>query len=287
MSILEAAMERAKRLREEQVRHGTAGRRSGAGSSTSSAVVHRRGSEADLPVVPLVRLELPQLLADERTCVANRILIAADRAGYSTVSDAYRIIRTRLSRRIELQSWSSVAVTSAGPDEGKSVTVLNLGLALAHEKKRNIFLLDLDLRNPSLCQYLGVRPRTGIGDYLSGLGNLEDVFSTVGGNNLVLAGGYSAHENSTELLGSERLSELLGYIRKLDPNALVIADLPPVLSVADALVVAPLLSATLLVVAEGKTRRDGLARALEALTGLTMAGVVLNQSREAVQNYYG
>jgi Mrp family chromosome partitioning ATPase len=165
--------------------------------------------------------------------------------------------------------------------------VLNLGLAIANEKKRNVFLLDLDLRNPSLCQYLGVHPRTGVGDYLAGLGSLEDIFSAVGSENLILAGGYTSHENSSELLGGERLGDLLAYIRKLDPNALIIADLPPVLSVADAMVVAPKLSATLLVVAEGRTRRDGLARALEVLKAVTMAGVVLNQSLEAVQNYYG
>ncbi|MGH9641794.1 MAG: CpsD/CapB family tyrosine-protein kinase, partial [Terriglobales bacterium] len=181
----------------------------------------------------------------------------------------------------------SLAVTSAGPDDGKSVTVLNLGLAIANEKKRNVFLLDLDLRNPSLCQYLGVQPRTGIGDYLAGLGGLEDLFFAVGSENLLLAGGHTSHENSSELLGGERLSELLAHIRTLDPNALIIADLPPLLSLADAMVVVPRLSATLLVVAEGKTRRDGLARALEVLTGVTMAGIVLNQSREAVQNYYG
>jgi protein-tyrosine kinase len=237
--------------------------------------------------LPAVRLELPRLQVDAAACAEHRVLIGADSDLYSSVSDAYRMIRTRLLYRLETHGWNSLAVTSAGPQEGKSVTVLNLGFAIAKEKKRNVFLLDLDLRNPSLCQYLGVQPTTGIGDYLAGSGKIEDVLFTVGGETLAVAGGFTKHENSTELLGGERFSELLGHIRKLDPNALIIADLPPVLSVADAMVVAPKLSATLVVVAVGKTRRDGLARALEVLGGATMAGVVLNQSREAVQNYYG
>jgi protein-tyrosine kinase len=148
-------------------------------------------------------------------------------------------------------------------------------------------LLDLDLRNPSLCQYLGVEPKKGVGDYLSGSADIEELFFSIGVENLSLVGGRSSHENSAELLGGERLNELLAYIGNIDRNALIIADLPPVLSVADALVVAPKLSATLLVVAEGRTSREGLDRATEILSGVTMAGIVLNHSREAVQSYYG
>jgi protein-tyrosine kinase len=279
MSIMEAAMERAKRRHEEEARKGKS---TGVGSSslTSRRVVEE-------PAVRAVTLDLPRLEINEQLCVANRILIGSGNDRYSIASDAYRIIRTRLLLRLDSRGWNSIAVTSAGPAEGKSVTVLNLGLALASEKKRNVVLLDLDLRNPSLCQYLGARPRAAIGDFLVGNGRVEDLFSTFGNDSLVLAGGDSTHENSAELLGSQRLDELLAYIRNLDPNALIIADLPPILSVADAMVVAPKLSATVLVVAEGVTRRDGFARSLEVLGKSPMAGVVLNKSLEAVQHYYG
>ena len=64
-------------------------------------------------------------------------------------------------------------------------------------------------------------------------------------------------------------------------------DLPPLLLSADALVVAPKLSAVLLVVAEGTTRRDKLDRAVELLSGSNVAGIVLNRSRESVEDYYG
>jgi len=274
MTILEA-LEKAKLLRQQQP------------AQAGQAPAVRRGRVAAEAVAapPLVRLDYPVRDPDPETLRTNRILLTAD-VRPSAASDAYRILRTRLMHRMESQGWNSFAVTSAGPGDGKSLTVLNLGLAIASERRRNVFLLDLDLRNPSLCRYLGVRTDAGIGQYLAGAGKAEDLFFSIGVDNLAIAGGMSRHENSAELLGGERLGELLDHIRSADPAALILADLPPLLSVADALVVAPKLSATLLVVAEGGTRRDGLARALEILSGVTVAGIALNHSSAAIQNYY-
>lgn len=273
MAIFESALEKAKQLQRQQP----------AQASQSGAM--RRGRGEAYAASPSIRLDFPRLDPDHEVLRASRILLAPE-DGNSTVCDAYRILRTRLMHRMESQGWNSLAVTSAGPGDGKSVTVLNLGLTIASEKKRNVFLLDLDLRNPSLCRYIGVRPQKGVGQYLAGEAAIDEIFFSIGVENLVLAGGCADHKNSAEMLGGERLGELLDYIRKTDPNALVLADLPPLLNVADALVVAPKLSATLLVVAEGKTRREGLARTLEVLAGIKLAGIALNHSRAAVQQYY-
>jgi Mrp family chromosome partitioning ATPase len=88
-------------------------------------------------------------------------------------------------------------------------------------------------------------------------------------------------------LGGSQFTKLLQFIRDKDPQALILVDLPPVLATADALVVLPNVSATLLVVAEGKTRRDGLAKSLDVLSDRPIAGVVLNYSRESFGSYYG
>jgi Mrp family chromosome partitioning ATPase len=275
MTILEA-LEKAKLLRQQQQQ---------AQDSPAQAARRVRSAANPVTVQAAARLNYTVHVPDPVALRANRVLLTAD-VRPSAASDAYRILRTRLMHRIESNGWNSFAVTSAGPGEGKSLTVLNLGLAIASERRRNVYLLDLDLRNPSLCRYLGVRTDTGIGQYLAGDGTIENLFFSIGVDNLAVAGGMSTHENSAELLGSERLGELLDHIRQTDPGALILADLPPLLSVADALVVAPRMSATLLVVAEGRTRRDGLARALEVLSGVTLAGIALNHSSAAIQNYY-
>jgi Mrp family chromosome partitioning ATPase len=134
---------------------------------------------------------------------------------------------------------------------------------------------------------LGVEPKVEIGSALAGEARAEDVFFSIGVDNLVVAGGTASHSNSSELLGARGLPELLDYINGADPNALVIADLPPLLVSADALVVAPKLAAVLLVVAEGMTRREQVDKAVEVLSGTKVAGIVLNRSREAVEEYYG
>jgi Mrp family chromosome partitioning ATPase len=182
---------------------------------------------------------------------------------------------------------SALGIVSAGPDEGKSVTAVNLALAFASEKRRNVFLLDLDLRNPSICRYLGVSPSVELGSCLAQVARAEDSLFRIGVDNLAVAGGVLSHDNSSELLGGAALPEMLAMIRKSDPHALIIADLPPLLQSADAMVIAPQLTTTLLVVGEGIARRENLNRAAEILQGMPLAGVVLNRSREAIEDYYG
>ncbi len=74
------------------------------------------------------------------------------------VAAAYRIIRTRLLHTIRTHNLRSLAITSPGPGEGKSVTSMNIALSLARDPTCSVFLLDLDMRNPSLCRYVGVQP---------------------------------------------------------------------------------------------------------------------------------
>jgi protein-tyrosine kinase len=281
MSIIEAALARAKRIHEEMV---PAARREPVASE--SLAPKRRPVALESPPPP-AHIEAERLIVDGDVCRENRVLVSVNRnSGPPGVYDAYRILRTRLRSRLATERWSSLAITSSSPSEGKSVTALNLSLTLALERRQNVFLLDLDLRNPSLCRYLGVTPRSGIGSCLMGETRPEDLFFTIGVDNLFIAGGDARYEHSSELLAGDRLDWLLAYIAKLDPGALVIADLPPLLSTADALVVVPKLSATLLVVAEGKTRRDMLTRAIEMLAGVVVAGIVLNRSGDSIENYY-
>jgi protein-tyrosine kinase len=274
MSIIEAALEKANRV-------GT-GRK-----ADSVATVRRQRVEVAPAAIPL--LDFTALHVDPAICEASRVLLGAPEGGYtySTVLDSYRILRTRLRRRVGEGDMPSFGIVSAGAGEGKSLTSINLAVAFARENKQNVFLLDLDLRNPTICSKLGVAPPTDIGTYLARAAAPRDVFFTIGVDNLVLAGGMTSHENSSELLGSAALVELLEYIKSVDPRALVLVDLPPLLLSADALVVTPHLTTTLLVVSQGVTRRDHLRRVTEVLAGVNVAGVVLNRSGEAAEDYYG
>lgn len=225
--------------------------------------------------------------ADPRVCEEARVILSesADRS-HSKALDSYRIVRTRLRRALGTRDAVSIGIVSAGRNEGKSLTSVNLALAFAREGKQNVYLLDLDLRNPTVLGMLGVVPNVEIGSYLSGAAPAESVFFTFGVEGVAVAGGTARHVNSSELLSSTALPQLFEYLHNTDPHALVLVDLPPLLPSADALIVAPHLTTTLLVVSEGVTRRDQLQRAGEMLSGVTVAGVVMNRSREVPDNHY-
>lgn len=278
MTILDA-LEKSKRLRNERLQKEGA---PAAPPVQTLAARARRATDGS----PLVQLDVPQLDVDAGICERNRVLLQrnADHR-YSGILDSYRILRTRLLAR-GAGGFRSVGIISAGPGEGKSVTALNLALSLAREKKQNVVLLDLDLRHPSICRNLGVTPPVEIGSVLTGEARPEQAFFGIGVERLVVAGGMSSYENSSELLGSTDLVRLLSYINGMDPDAFIVVDLPPLLVTADALVVLPMLSAALMVVAEGYTNREQLDRAMEVLGETKLAGIVLNRSREAVEDYY-
>jgi Mrp family chromosome partitioning ATPase len=88
------------------------------------------------------------------------------------------------------------------------------------------------------------------------------------------------------LLASGRVEELFAYIRKIAPEPVILLDLPPMLSTDDAIIVAPKVDACLLVLSEGRSKRDGAAKALDLLSEFKLAGIVLNRSRTVTKDYY-
>jgi protein-tyrosine kinase len=237
----------------------------------------RDGGASPLPTLPEVR-------ADYSSVEANRVFVsgAGDPNESPAADAAYRILRARLMQKVRSNRWGVLAFTSPGAGEGKSLTTLNLALNIAREKLNRVFVLDLDMRSPSICSYLGVQPPQELVQYFAGSGSPADVLFSIGVDHLAIAGSTTPTDRASELLANGRLEILLDYIRSISSNALVLVDLPPILVTDEALMIAPRVDATVLVVAEGRTRRDSLARAKQLLSEFPVAGVVLNC---ASQNY--
>ncbi len=94
----------------------------------------------------------------------------------------------------------------------------------------------------------------------------------------VLPGGRALHKNSAEMLNSPKMSQLVEEMKNRYPSRIVVFDLPPVLSAADAMAFAPYVDATLLVIEEGKTKRKELQHALDLLASTNVLGTVLNKT---------
>ncbi len=242
--------------------------------------------------VPPARFDVPVLAPLDRSCRRHRILLEGSAGNSKLVKRnasalaAYRMLRTRILQRARAQSWTTIAVTSPAAGEGKSMTTLNLALSIARERNSNVFLLDLDMRNPSICRYLGVKPPHPLLDYFRGQCTVSDTFFSIGVENLTLAGSLTGTDQSSELLSTSLLESLFAEIREHSTRPLILIDLPPVLRNDDTLVVAPRVDALLLVLAEGDSRRDAATRSIEVLHDYNIAGIVLNRSRTTMTGDY-
>jgi succinoglycan biosynthesis transport protein ExoP len=170
-----------------------------------------------------------------------------------------------------------VMVTSALPKEGKSVFSVELARNMASAGWR-VLLLECDFCCPSLAGYLGVPSGPGLCEILSGtsLGATENLIRQPARNlDVILAG--KMRGDSQEMLASRRMSALLDDVRQR--YDVVIMDTPPVLPVADALVLGRLADATLAVVQWEKTPREAVTNSIRLLrnSGSSVMGVVMTR----------
>ena len=210
----------------------------------------------------------------------NRVLTPnMDKA---TVS-AYKVLRTRVLRRMEQNGWSTLAITSPRPDEGKTLTAINLSISLAHKLDYTVLLVDLDFRKPSIHKYFGFEPECGLSDYLEGRVSLEKVFVSPGIKRLLLLPAGGTEGNTSEMLSSSKMERLITELKSRYASRILIFDLPPVLAGDDVLAFSKLADAFLLLAREGKTTTVDLHRTMELLETKNLLGTVLNRSSEGDQ----
>jgi capsular exopolysaccharide synthesis family protein len=212
--------------------------------------------------------------------------LAESPAGNAAI-EAYRGLRYALSFVAPGEGAQVVLVTSAGPEEGKTTTALNLATT-AVMSGRSVILVDSDLRQPTLHRLLGFDDGVGLSDVLAGKATVAEALRTVPESGLQVLTAGTAALNPVDLLESESMRQLLTSLRA--SAHLVVLDSPPLLSSADGLILAQLSDAVLVVCRPGKSHRRALqrARALLAQMGRRFSGVVLNQVRAAAgyDSYY-
>jgi polysaccharide biosynthesis transport protein len=192
--------------------------------------------------------------------------------------EAFRLICAGLETTPSAAGARTLLVTSTVSGEGKTVTAVNLALALAARHPR-VLLVDADLRQPSVHTLLSVRPAPGLVELLAD--RVETVAAVQrlerSGLHLIAAGNTAG--GSPDLLEPAALGRLLASLR--GSYDWIVLDSPPVGQVADALALARLADATALVVRAEKTPRNAAARTLERLAeaGGAPASVVLNRAR--------
>jgi Mrp family chromosome partitioning ATPase len=211
----------------------------------------------------------------------NLLPFVNDKAAVS----AYKLLRTRLLQRMRDHHWKSLIVTGILPGDGKTTTAINLSVGASQDVSQSVLLVDLDLQRPAVAKNLGLQRVPGLSDYLTGTAELKQIIYNTEIERLALLPNFEP-VTSSESFASPKMLALLDYLRGLDPNLLIVFDMPPALSSDDVLAFGPHVDALLLVIAEGRTSRALLQRANEMLEGIPRVGTVLNRSSEGDSGYY-
>jgi protein-tyrosine kinase len=218
----------------------------------------------------------------------NETMLITEINPMSTVSEAYRALRTNTHFAAVDKPAKILCVTSCQEGEGKTTTCANLAITYAQEGKRTL-LIDADLRRSNLHQAFVITNRLGLTHYLVNKQSLSDVAIATHVEHLWLLPSGPTPPNPAELLSSNKMDELLREaVEKFD---VIIIDTPPILVVTDAQIIAAKCEGVLLVIRSGKIKRGALLKAKTKLEHVKarILGVVLNGKKKSSNhtNYYG
>src|SRR5579872_3479757 len=269
MSLIEEVMRR-----QAHERAAMGGLAANANGAMSAARVAR---QMPAPVPETAVQQYRPAAVDPEALERNRVLL---RVQDVAVSRAYKILRTRVLHRMADNNFFTLGVTGTSAGEGKTITAINLAIALAQDPNAWVYLVDLDLQRPQLGAYLGMSYEYGLTDYLTGQAELDQVVYDIGIKRLGVVPNASPVETSSEHLRSARMADFINALEGQAPRRIVIFDMPPLNVSDDVLAFAPRVDSFLLVVSQGMTARRTLANAREVLSELNVLGVVLNRSTE-------
>lgn len=204
----------------------------------------------------------------------------------SAVSEGYRAIRTSiLFSSPEEHMIRDILVTSAGPKEGKSTTVSNLAITMAHSGN-TVLLVDADMRKPRIHMIFNIKNDRGLSSFLTGQAGLEEVVKKTDIPNLSIVTCGHIPPNPSELLGTRRMKEFIEQAKtKFDR---IFFDSPPLTIVTDSVVLSSIVGNTVVVINSKKTSKSALHHSKQLLTNTraNVLGVVLNNLVIERGDYY-
>ena len=256
MSRIEKALEKANKLREAEIT-----------------------KMAELPNDKDVRLP-------EAINVNNPYLVSLTQP-HSPVAEEYRKLKSMVIRATKADFLNTIMVSSAIDGEGKSLTALNLAISLAQEIDHSILLVDADLRKPLIHEYLGIKTKYGLSDYLTGNIDISEILVKTGIGNLSIMPAGNKTKNPVELLSSGKMKSLINELKHRYVDRYIILDTPPILPFAEAITLSSYVDGIIFVVKEGYAQRNIIKDAVNLFKDSNILGVVFNSvSSENLDGHY-
>jgi capsular exopolysaccharide synthesis family protein len=203
----------------------------------------------------------------------------------SPISEAYRTLRTNFQFATLKRPIRTVMMTSAVPGEGKTTTAVNLAVTMADRGMR-VLIVDTDLRRPNVHRVLRMERGPGLADVLREGLDPQSVIRPTRIENLWIISSGRVPPNPSELIGSDRMSELMQQLG--GAFDIVICDAPSVLVVTDPVLLATHVDTCIMVVSTENARRETILRAKKLLESANceITGVVVNGLETTRRHYY-
>ncbi len=199
-------------------------------------------------------------------------------------ADVFKLLRTKVLMQLKERQWNSFGITSPTQGAGKSMVAANLAIAIAMEVNQKVLLIDLDLLYPKIAWYFNLNINKGLKDYLVSDKSLSDILTNSGIERLTILPGNGSLTETSEILSSPKMSELINEIKTKFPNEVLIFDLPPILASDDVLASFDYYQALLLIIEDGGSQADEIKKALQMVEGKPFLGTVLNKA-DGLPNY--
>ncbi len=204
--------------------------------------------------------------------------LISQREPKSPVSEAYRMVRTNLEYTSIDAEKKTILFTSSLEKEGKSTTLANMAITMAHAGSR-VLVIDADLRKPGLYKMFQVKKYPGLTNYLVKDISLSDVIQQeTGVKNLNIISAGPVPPMASELLSSKKMWHLLEDLKQSYDYILI--DSPPILSVTDASIIAGHVDGTILCVAQSETPVDAVKASVKSLSKVNanLLGAVMTKA---------
>ncbi len=216
----------------------------------------------------------------------SRRIVSHDGADHR--SRPYDMLRTQVLQSMDQDGWKILGVTSPTPGCGKTVTAVNLAFSIARQPDRSVVLVDLDLQKPQIADCLGlVAAEGGVLDILQERTTLQSATIKVRvGNQQIVVLPTAATRESSELMGSVAMRNLLQDIKRYYQSHIIILDLPPILPSDDVIAILPQIDCVLLVAAVGLSKTSEVEECNRHLQSSHLVRLVVNKVTDANSNYY-
>lgn len=233
--------------------------------------IAKRLAEDTVALIPPTNTNLQPAALALGNLHKNHVVMVTD--PHSVAAEQYRLLALKIRRRLSEIRSPVLAVSSFLGGEGKTITSLNLSMALAGSVAGRVLLIDSDLRKPRVHEYLGLTASKGLSDLLLApddetgkyIWKLKDLYIMPGGSSLA---------NPVSLLVSKSSRDVLERLRgEFD---FIVVDTPPVLPVVDTHILAGLVDGVILVVRARHTRREMVELGLDGFQVPNLLGAVVN-----------